>query len=69
MSWKTMNTILANALIDETFCQELLDNPVKTIQPRKFELTAEEQEKISNIKARNLTEFSRMVLVAFDKKV
>lgn len=68
MSWKTINEILGSAILDEAFCQELLEHPLQAVQPRNFKLTAEEQEKLRDIKARDLVEFSQMVLAAFDKK-
>ena len=68
MSWKTINEILGSAILDEAFCLELLEHPLQAVQPRNFELTAEEQDKLRDIKARDLVEFSQMVLAAFDKK-
>ncbi|GCE14905.1 hypothetical protein [Tengunoibacter tsumagoiensis] len=65
MSWKTINTILALAAVDETFCHELLKNPVVAIQMRQFSLSSEEQMKISRIRASDLSEFSKMVLILF----
>jgi hypothetical protein len=68
MSWKTINTILGQAAIDDTFCQELLENPVKAIKQKGFTLTKEEEKKLSRISARDLSEFSQQVLVLFGRK-
>lgn len=67
MSWKTINAILALAAVDETFCQELLKDPVPAIQVQNFDLTAKEQEKIKRISAKDLTEFSQEVLRVFSR--
>jgi len=68
MSWKTINAILGLAVIDEAFCQELLKNPVEAIKQRQFVLTREEEEKLSTIVARDLSEFSQQVLVLFEQE-
>jgi hypothetical protein len=65
MSWKTINAILALAIVDETFCQRLLQDPVQAIHQRKFELTPIECEKLKPIVAKDLTEFSQKVLEVF----
>ena len=62
MSWKTINSILAEAAVDETFCQNLLENPSKAIQQRQFVLMKEEEEKLCSIEARDLTEFSQHIV-------
>lgn len=68
MSWKTINAILGLATIDETFCQELLQNPVQAALQRQFTLTQEEQDKLSQIHAHDLAEFSQEVLTLFNRK-
>lgn len=68
MSWKTINAILGLAATDETFCQELLHNPVKAIKQRHFVLTKEEEEKLSRVAAQDLADFSQQVLILFGKK-
>lgn len=68
MGWKTINAILGLATTDETFCQELLKDPVKAIKQRKFVLTREEEIKISRIVASDLSEFSQQLLVLFGRK-
>jgi hypothetical protein len=65
MSWKTINSILAEATVDEIFCQNLLANPSKAIQQRQFALMTEEEEKLFSIEARDLTEFSQHILILF----
>jgi hypothetical protein len=68
VSWKTINAILGQAAIDETFCQELLENPVEAIKNRQFVLTKEEEEKLGSISAKDLSEFSQQVLALFGKE-
>ncbi len=68
MSWKTINAILGQATVDELFCQELLQNPVKAIKQRQYVLTGEEEKKLGSISAQDLSEFSRQVLVLFGRK-
>lgn len=68
MSWKTINAILGRAAIDETFCQDLLKNPMEAIKQSGFALTREEEETLSRISASDLSEFSRQVLVLFGRK-
>lgn len=68
MSWKTINAILGQATVDEVFCQELLQDPVKAIKQQQYVLTREEEEKLGSIFAQDLSEFSRQVLVLFGRK-
>ncbi|BCL84194.1 hypothetical protein ccbrp13_66590 [Ktedonobacteria bacterium brp13] len=65
MSWKTINAILALAIVDERFCEELLRDPVRAIRLSDFKLTSEEQEKISHIIVTDLAEFSQKALDTF----
>ena len=68
MSWKTINAILALAVTDEKFCQELLLSPLLTIQARNFELSEQEQEKLRHIVAMDLSEFSQQMLNVFGRE-
>lgn len=68
MSWRTINSILGLAAMDEAFCKELLQNPVKAIKQRQYSLTKEEEEKLSSISARDLAHFSQQVLDLFERK-
>jgi hypothetical protein len=68
MSWKTINSILGLAAMDEVFCQELLKDPVEAVKQRQFVLTKEEEEKLSSISAQDLSHFSQQVLVLFERK-
>jgi len=68
MSWKTINAILGQATVDEVFCQELLQDPVKAIKQQQYVLTREEEEKLGSIFAQDLSEFSQQVLVLFGRK-
>jgi hypothetical protein len=62
MSWKIINAILGLASVDQTFCRALLENPLQAVQAKKFALTAEEEEVFKRISARDLAEFSQMLL-------
>jgi hypothetical protein len=66
MSWKIINAILGLASVDQTFCRELLENPLQAVQARRFELAPEEKEIFQQISARDLTEFSQMLLAHID---
>ena len=68
MSWKTINAMLGLAATDEAFCQELLQNPVQAALQRQFTLTREEQDKLSQIHANDLAEFSQQVLKLFHRQ-
>lgn len=66
MSRKTINAILGLASVDQTFCQELLDNPLQAVQAKNFDLSREEQEIFKRISARDLYEFSQILLTLLD---
>ncbi|HLI71545.1 MAG TPA: Os1348 family NHLP clan protein [Ktedonobacteraceae bacterium] len=66
MTRKIINAILGLASVDSTFCQELLENPLQAVQARHFELTPEEQEMFRQIAARDLYEFSQILLALLD---
>jgi hypothetical protein len=66
MSWKIINTILGLASVDQTFCRELLANPLQAVQTKQFELTPEEEAIFKRISARDLAEFSQMLLAYLD---
>jgi len=66
MSWKIINAILGLASVDQTFCRELLENPLQAVKAKRFKLTSEEEEIFKRISARNLTEFSQMLLAHLD---
>ena len=66
MTRKIINNILGLASVDQTFCQELLANPLQAVQARNFELTPEEQEIFKRISARDLYEFSQKLLKLLD---
>lgn len=68
MSWKTINSILGLAAMDEAFCQELLKNPVEAVKQRQFVLTKDEEDKLSSISAQDLSHFSQQVLDLFGRK-
>lgn len=66
MTRKTINAILGLASVDQTFCQELLTNPLRAVQTKHFDLSREEQEIFTRISARDLYEFSQILLTFLD---
>ncbi|HEU5380183.1 MAG TPA: Os1348 family NHLP clan protein [Ktedonobacteraceae bacterium] len=62
MSWKTLNKILGRAMIDDKFARRLLANPLRTAQEAGFDLSLEEQIIFQSIKARDIAEFSQILL-------
>jgi hypothetical protein len=66
MTRKTINAILGLASVDQMFCQELLDDPLQAVQTKNFELSKEEQEIFRRISARDLYEFSQILLTFLD---
>lgn len=66
MTRKTINAILGLASVNPTFCQELLDDPLQAVQKNNFELSEEEQEIFRRISARDLYEFSQILLTLLD---
>lgn len=66
MTRKTINAILGLASVNPTFCQELLDDPLQAVQKNNFELSEEEQEIFGRISARDLYEFSQILLTLLD---
>lgn len=68
MTRKTINAILGLASIDQTFCQQLLSDPLQAVQSKNFELSEEEQEIFRRISARDLYEFSQILLTLLDSQ-
>ncbi|MDQ2902635.1 MAG: Os1348 family NHLP clan protein [Ktedonobacteraceae bacterium] len=68
MTRKIINAILGLASVDQAFCQDLLENPLQTVQSRNFELTPEEQEVFKQVSARDLYEFSQKLLALLNAK-
>ena len=66
MTRKTINAILGLASVDQTFCEELLDNPLQAVQTKNFALSKDEQEIFRRISARDLYEFSQILLTLLD---
>lgn len=56
------NTWPGLASVDQTFCRELLENPLQAVQTKKFQLTLGEREIFGRISARDLYEFSQKLL-------
>ena len=67
MSWQTVNEILGLASIDPAFCQELLQEPLQAIRSRGFNLSKEEKQIFSSIKAKDIQDFSQQLLERFKK--
>lgn len=67
MSWKTLNTILGLAAVDEEFCRSLLENPLQAVASRNVELTMEENAALKTISAKNLSEFSQKLVALLRK--
>ncbi len=68
MTRKIINAILGLASVDQTFCRELLENPLRAVQAKQFELTPEEEGIFQRISARDLYEFSQILLSLLDAK-
>ena len=66
MTRKTINAILGLASVEPAFCRELLENPLQAVQTNNFELSEEEQEIFKRISARDLYEFSQILLTLLD---
>ena len=67
MTRKIINAILGLASVDQTFCRELLENPLQAVQAKNFELSPEEQEIFRRISAQDLYEFSQKLLELLDQ--
>ena len=63
MSWQEINQLLGLALVDADFCQKLLTDPLQAVNSKGFDLTAHEQEVISNITASDIHKFCQHVIV------
>lgn len=68
MSRKIINAILGLASVDQTFCQELIENPLQAVRAKQFVLTSEEEAMFQQISAHNLYEFSQLLLALLDPK-
>lgn len=62
MSWKIIHEIFGLAATDDDFAQELLANPVDTVEKRGYPLTEEEREAFQLSTADTLSLFSQQVL-------
>ncbi len=62
MSWQSINEMLGLAIVDQTFCRQLLADPVGSAKARGFELTEREEAILLGITAHDLHEFSQAVL-------
>lgn len=68
MSWGTLNEILSIAATDEDFAQDLLKNPLRTIDSYGYQLTTQERDALSSINAYSLPEFCRQLLARISNK-
>lgn len=64
MSWLAINEMLSLAAIDPAFCEQLLSQPLETALAYHFALSPEEQQVLRGVRARDLQEFSRIILAA-----
>lgn len=62
MSRQAINKLLARAMIDTRFANQLLANPLQTLQEAGFELTREEQLIFRDAAARDVAELSQILL-------
>ena len=62
MSWEVVNQIVARALIDTRFAQNVLTDAPQAIKDAGFELTLEEQQVFQDIKARDIPELAQILL-------
>lgn len=63
MSWKTLNKILTQAMIDPQFADKLLANPLEAICESGFEISHEEEQILRDAKAKDISELSQLLLV------
>ena len=62
MSWQTINEMLGLAAIDHDFREQLLSHPLTAARQRGFQLTPYERKVIRELNARDLSEFSQIIL-------
>lgn len=62
MSWQTINEILGLAIIDQSFAQQLLSDPLEALLRRGFHLTAEEQKTLCECQWETLQELSQYLI-------
>lgn len=65
MSWKTINTVLGLAMIDEDFAQKLLQTPREALSSYGIQLAPEELELLCTCQAHTLEELSELLLKKF----
>ncbi|HJT55085.1 MAG TPA: Os1348 family NHLP clan protein [Ktedonobacteraceae bacterium] len=65
MSWQTLNRVVGLAMVDATFAQRLLANPLSVIQESGFELTQEEQDVLRQVKANDISELCQILIERF----
>lgn len=61
MSWKTINTVLGLAMIDEDFAQKLLQTPRDALSSYGIQLALEELELLCTSQAQTLEELSELL--------
>jgi hypothetical protein len=62
MSRKTINNLLGQAIIDDSFARKLLADPLQAALQGGFDLTPEEQEILRRIKAKDIAELSKVLM-------
>lgn len=65
MSWQTLNQILALAATEPDFCQNLLRDPVATIEERGWLLSQRERQVLKTLHAHDLSDLSQKLLGYF----
>lgn len=65
MSWQTLNQILALAATEPDFCQDLLHDPVATIEKHGWCLSQRERQVLASLSARDLSDLSQQLLGYF----
>lgn len=62
MSWQNINQVLGLAMVDEKFARRLLANPLPAIREFGFDLTVEEEKILREVKARDVSELSQILV-------
>ncbi len=68
MSWQVLNKVVGLAMVDATFAQRLLANPLSTIQESGFDLTEEEQHVLCQAKVNDISELCQVLVEQFAEK-
>jgi hypothetical protein len=69
MSWQNINHILGLAMVDTNFARRLLTNPLVAIREFGFELTAEEERVLREVRASDVSELSQILVAKLHRDV